>query len=76
MSDEDPGRPLRSLAGLEHPAPAGLLDRVRNAIQRRQLAADVVDLSLMGPARLFLEYLRALVEGILGLSTNDDEDPS
>jgi len=40
------------------------------------LTADVADLSLLGPIRVFLEYLRALFEGILGARATDDEDGS
>jgi hypothetical protein len=40
------------------------------------LAADVADLSLLGLVRVFLEYLRALIEGILGARPTDHEDGS
>ena len=76
MPDENLGEPIRSLSELREPAPSGLIGRVRSSIQRRQLAADVADLSLLGPIRVFLEYLRALVEGILGVRATDDEDDS
>ena len=76
MPEENLGEPIRSLSDLREPAHPGLVGRVRNAIQRRQLAADVVDLSLLGPIRLFLEYLRALLEGIFGARATDDEDGS
>ena len=76
MSDEELEHPIRALAGLREPPPAGLLGRVRNAILRRHLAADVADLSVLGPMRLFLEYLRALFEGVLGQHATEDEDAS
>ena len=76
MPDENLGEPIRSLSGLREPAPPGLLGRVRNAIQRRQLTADVADLTLLGPITVFLEYLRALFEGILGRRATEDEEDS
>jgi hypothetical protein len=76
VPEENLGEPIRSLADLREPAPPGLLGRVRNSIQRRQLAADVADLSLLGPIKVFFEYLRALIEGILGARATDDEDGS
>ncbi len=76
MPDENLGEPIRALADLREPAPPGLLVRVRNSILRRHLAADVADLSLLGPIVVFLEYLRALIEGILGGRATDDEDGS
>jgi hypothetical protein len=76
VPEENLGEPIRALSDLREPAPPGLIGRVRNSIQRRHLAADVADLSLLGPIRVFLEYLRALVEGLLGMSTPYDEDDS
>jgi hypothetical protein len=76
MPEENLGEPIRALSGLREPAPSGLVGRVRSAIQRRQLAADVADLSLLGPIRVFFEYLRALIEAILAMGTTDDEDGS
>ena len=76
MPEENLGEPIRALSELRESADPGLVGRVRNSIQRRHLAADVADLSLLGLYGVFLEYLRALVEGILGARATDDEDGS
>jgi hypothetical protein len=76
VPEENLGEPIRALSDLREPAPPGLIGRVRNSIQRRHLAADVADFSLLGPIRVFLEYLRALFEGILGARATDDEEGS
>ena len=65
---EDPaaGEPTGVLGGFAQEMPPGFMDRVRNKIHRRVLAADVADLSWRAPAMLFMQWLLIVIDLVRG----------
>lgn len=60
----DPGEPIEALTQLREPVSPGLLRRVRQGIQRRMLAAQLVELSFVGAVVAILEYLKVMLQAI------------
>lgn len=66
--DEDLGAPIAELAAPTETPGAGFMSRIRGSIDRRELTSQIVDYSIWGFFKTFLDYL------LLGLSalTRDD----
>jgi len=60
----DPGEPIEALSYLDEPVSSSLLQRVRGSIQRRMLAAQLVELSSVGALVALREYMRLMLETI------------
>ena len=78
--DEDAslGAPVTELAALVAPPPEGagagrLLSRVRARINRRQLTASTLDVTLMGMFRTFFEFLSLFIQALAGGGDRDRE---
>ena len=54
------GPPIRELLELEEPAPEGLLGRIHRAVQRRLFAGEILDLALVAPLKVLLEFITAV----------------
>jgi hypothetical protein len=57
---EQLGPPVRELLELDEPAPPGLLGRIHRAVQRRLFAGEVIDLALVAPFKVLLEFITAI----------------
>jgi len=68
--DIDTGEPVEELKTFAVTPSEGLLGRVKRGINRRTLAADAVDFSVMIVFQSFWEFLRNVFEAI---PINDDE---
>ncbi len=55
--DIDPGEPIEMLRDLAEEPAAGFLARIRDAIQRRSLFAQLADLSWFTPVLVLFEYV-------------------
>ena len=74
LDDDDLGEPIGLLADFREAAPRQLRGRIRNAIQRRHLAADVTGFSVLVPLAVFLEYVTALFRAVVGPGSTDKDD--
>ena len=73
LDDEPAGsEPIHQLATFLEAPPAALRPRVRNSIQRRLLAGDLAELSLMQLVNVFMEFLRVTF-GALNAPQQDGE---
>ena len=74
---EDLGDPIAELRLLDEAPPEGFLPRVRNSIQRRVFAGQVVDFGLRPLGEFFMEYVVMLVSAFAPASSasrrSDDE---
>lgn len=64
--DEDLGAPIAELQDLSLPVEARFGTRVRNGIERRVLAGDLVDVVWSGPVAVLLEFINALFSLVRG----------
>lgn len=74
MSEEDEytprpedEEPIAALATLVEPPPRTLGTRIRASIQRRMLAADVAESSLLNILHVFMEFLSVVFESLRGV---------
>ena len=65
--------PITLLADFVEEPPETLRPRVRASIQRRLLASDLADLSLMQILNVFLEFLKLTLEMLTGGYRKDGE---
>jgi hypothetical protein len=72
--DDELGEPIGELAELRSQVPRGLRGRIRNAIRRRQLAADVIDFSLLTTLAVLREYLMAVFQALTGPRSNKRDE--
>lgn len=66
LPDEDAtlGEPVDELKLLSESPDPGLLGRVRNSINRRNLVADSLDLTLVTLCETFFEYLKTTIQAL------------
>jgi len=72
-NDIDTGEPIRELRELTEAPRAGFLQRVRNSIHRRVLAADTIDFSLHVLLVTLREYLNLFMQTLFGATTEESE---
>ncbi len=62
----DTGEPIAELKTLSGISSVGLLRGIRRSVNRRSLAANTVDFSLMGVGQIFVSYLNVVMETVFG----------
>ncbi len=68
--DEDLGAPIAELAAPTETPEAGFMHRIRGSIERRVLASQIVDFSIWGFFKTFMEYLTL---GVSAVSRDDGQ---
>ena len=73
-TDVDPGEPIRELAALREQPTKDFLDRIQDAIHRRDLASNVIDFSI----RAFVSFVAEIIligSQLFGGADKDEEEP-
>ena len=73
--DASAGEPTGVLEDFRQRSPTGFVDRVRNRIHRRVLAAEVADLTWRGPALIFMQWLLIVIDVLRGGSRTGGVHP-
>ncbi|MDE1161052.1 MAG: hypothetical protein PW792_03790 [Acidobacteriaceae bacterium] len=68
----DPGEPVKELAGFEYDTSATLLGKVRRAIGRRVVMAQVTSFAFEMPSSVLKEFGSVLIESLSANGTKKD----
>lgn len=61
-ADVDPGEPVGEIARLHFDPDPEFVRRIRRSIERRDLASNVVQVTMFVPVHMAIEFLRAIAE--------------